>query len=816
MDVTFLYAPQKLVKTITQTADGKIHKSQYPLAKHFTSHTVEINTLVDLHKSIASHAVDPRKPCALKGRIAREITDESRRNSTSTADRTQWVVLDPDEAPFTSAEEMMRALKLQDVSYIVQYSSSHKLTQSKKLSAHIFIMLDAPVPAPTLKSWLMQLNLETPALRNALSLSNSKAALKWPLDITSCQNDRLIYIAEPEFKGMKSPIKTSERIQYVKKQRERLDISRITEKPIDALKKEARIELNRLQDAAGITPNKKASRMNGEHLVQYGAIEASDWEVVDDDGEFVRLNLNGGDSAAYWHYRNDFELLHNFKGEDSLKMKEVLPNYYKELVSRQKEENARIRAERSTPAKSEEGDTILCFREKQTGSYWNGTYNAGLNKLDLFPAKNERQCDHFLASHGQPPLDYIPVWQRIFNPTTDKIVDPDELTINMWSPSELMKNHAKIKDPERKGFPIIQRIIDSAVGTGPIQEHFLNWLAVIAQHRTKPRTAWILHGTQGTGKGLLIHKVIAKILGPKYVVTRMQNELRSDFTGFVEFALVVFIDEISVNSLDAGGELEEKLKYQITEPIVPIRKMRTDTYEVPSYTGWIFGSNKNQPVTIPRNDRRYNVGTFQRAPLKITEGEVENGITRELQTFTDYIMSRKADKAVAAVPLQTEDRDQIMELSETSLDQTANAINYGRLEDMWDAMPDEKMWAAIAHSSSTPVETYTFVNVMRRSVKDCYENKVTRISRDELGHIFEYCVGGAPKSPNKLTRYLSHHGVKTKRIRVEGSERFYGIEVKWEASTEFLNSVYKPAKPQPRPRGERALRVVEGNKRKSS
>ena len=152
MDVTFLYAPQKLVKTITQTADGKIHKSPYPLAKHFTSKTVEIHTPADLFRAITAHATEPRKPCILKGRIAREITDESRRNTTNTADRTQWIVLDPDEAPFTSAEEMMRALKLQDVSYIVQYSSSHKLTQSKKLSAHIFIMLDRPVPAPTLKA----------------------------------------------------------------------------------------------------------------------------------------------------------------------------------------------------------------------------------------------------------------------------------------------------------------------------------------------------------------------------------------------------------------------------------------------------------------------------------------------------------------------------------------------------------------------------------------------------------------------------------------------------------------------------------------
>ena len=49
MDVTFLYAPQRLVKTITQLANGEIQKSAYPHAKSFTSEMVEVNTLLDLY-----------------------------------------------------------------------------------------------------------------------------------------------------------------------------------------------------------------------------------------------------------------------------------------------------------------------------------------------------------------------------------------------------------------------------------------------------------------------------------------------------------------------------------------------------------------------------------------------------------------------------------------------------------------------------------------------------------------------------------------------------------------------------------------------
>ena len=362
MDVTFLYAPQRLVKTISLLANGEIRKSAYPHAKNFTSEKVNVTDLLGFYKQLTARATDPRKPCLLKGQLNRPLQGESRRNSTSTNDKTQFLVLDPDEAPFSSPDELMRAIGLGDISYIVQYSSSYKLSKSRKLSAHIFIMLDRPISAPALKAWLMQKNLEVPALKSALTLSNSQHALRWTLDITSCQNDRLIYIAEPDFHGMKSPVKPSERILYVKKEHDRLDISKLSEKPLDALKKDAREEINRLRAAAGLAAITRKPRMQGEYSVQFGANEINEWDVVDDDGEFVRLNLNGGDSAAYWHYKDDFELLHNFKGEDSLKLKEVLPEYYRELVETKKQKQKDIKAQKSkaNEAISDEGDQLPC------------------------------------------------------------------------------------------------------------------------------------------------------------------------------------------------------------------------------------------------------------------------------------------------------------------------------------------------------------------------------------------------------------------------------------------------------------------------
>ena len=145
--LTFLSASLPLTKTIEKLADGTIHKTPYPLVSAFTSETVDIKNITEMHAAILHRASSPKKPCLLKGTLVRDLVCESRKNTTQTNDKTQWVCLDIDDAKFSSPDEVMRALALDDISYIVQYSSSYKLT-NKNLSCHIFFVLSQPLPAP--------------------------------------------------------------------------------------------------------------------------------------------------------------------------------------------------------------------------------------------------------------------------------------------------------------------------------------------------------------------------------------------------------------------------------------------------------------------------------------------------------------------------------------------------------------------------------------------------------------------------------------------------------------------------------------------
>ena len=762
MKLTFLSAAVPLTKTIT-LKDGVISKQSYPLQNKFTSTTTKIKTLSELYKTLKTNSQHPDKPCLLKGEIQKQLENESRKYSTRTNTPTSMVVFDMDRAPFNSPDEFMHAIGIDDISYVVQYSASYKINKKDKtLSCHIFCLLSSPRPAPELKAWLMHLNLSTDVLRNALTLSNSTHALHWSLDITCCQNDKLIYIAEPTFVGMKSPIPPDERIQFVKRTIDTLPVERIALRPMDTLKKAQRTLLNELQTAAGITPNKSKTKMVGEYEVQPGVGEIAQYQVTD-CGEYNRLNLNGGDSNAYYHRKDDPILLHNFKGEPSVYIKEILPQYYADLL------RARSALE-ATPNAS--GDILLAYRDKVTAAYHKGTWNEGTQNLELYTVKSRDQLADFLLSHGRALGDFVPEWSTTFDPQNPIIFDEVNHTINLFAPTNFMRQ----KKAPYQNFPAIQRIINSAVGTKEIQTHFLNWLAFMFQTRKKPLTSWILHGTFGTGKGMLVNKIIAPLFGPKYVHQMRASELNEKYNSWLETSLIVFVDEIEADMFTNPKGAESDLRNYITEPNITIRRMRTDPYMVSNYTGFIFSSNKRQPVHIPIGDRRFNVGAYQRERFYPTDEELL-ALPKELKAFANFLLNYKVCEKTAHSILQTDERQAIQQLSVTSVDQIANDILNGNLRGLIDALPDAKLMAEMGVQNPTAA---AYISIIKRFAEDLNNGtSPSRITRDELAVIFTHCVGKVPEGTHKFTAYLRHHGIATKKMRID-DDTPRGIETVWE------------------------------------
>ena len=126
--------------------------------------------------------------------------------------------------------------------------------------------------------------------------------------------------------------------------------------------------------------------------------------------------------------------------------------------------------------------------------------------------------------------------------------------------------------------------------------------------------------------------------------------------------------------------------------------------------------------------------------------------------------------------LQTTDRALVQELGVTSVDETAQAILKEDLNLLVNAMADEKLLASL---NAVDMTASAYSTLIKRFITE----ETSKISRDELKVIFTHCVGQVPTGANKFTRYLQHHGLYTKRLRI-GNDLHYGIETEWKIPQE--------------------------------
>lgn len=758
MIVHFLEAFTPLTKSFERDASGTLTKTPYPFVWEFTSHDEEVKDLGDLETALKAHAAQGH--CLLKGSLTKPLVKESRAGSTQTGSDTQLLVLDLDGLPATFTDSngttvpvtldmFLQALGLGDYSYVVQWSASYGIA-NHDLRCHVFMLLDRPYAAPLLKQWLVQKNHETPLLTESMGLTKTGNAISWPLDVSACQNDKLIYIAPPKLKNLKDPVPKKDRIKLVTRKHAVLSLSgQINSTDKNRALTTKRIE--ELRDAAGLPKRKITYKMHGNTEVMVKPDTCVVTEMKQERG-FVYFNLNGGDSWAYYHPENNPDYIYSFKGETAYITKELLPEYWAQICSQ--------------PKVNSSGELYLAFCDRSTGAYWRGTYNQTTDDLVLHPAKNETQVRHFAKQYGVPLGDFIPEWDLSFDPHDNVRVDPQNRTVNYFRPtSYMLATPAKVTQVPKT----INKVITHALGGEPdTVDHFLNWLAFILQTRDKAKTAWILHGVPGTGKGVLTHNILRPLFGAAQTATRRMEELNEPYNHWMKTSLMVFIDEVQTKALQNERGVMAKLKNFITEINVVIREMYHGGHECRSYCNFIFMSNMPDPVSIDRHDRRFNVGKYQPIALKDALGPqamktLGTDIEKELQAFHDYLMTRKVDTTAASTPLETEDRATMISISESSVDTVARALLEGDFSFLVDQLPSDTAYMSNAVEFNK-VENY---RATLRSALDRMDRKNGACSfhREDLRTIFDYCVGGMPTTPNKFTSLLKHHRIHISKVR---------------------------------------------------
>lgn len=760
MKTFFLSADKPIVKSYElDPKTGELIKHSYPFVYEVTSHEENIPDLKTLATVMGKYA--KLGACMLKGQLSRPLVAESRKGSTDPDQKTDWICLDLDGVDnYQTVDLFLDDIGCGDTDHVVQWSSSMGVENKAGFRCHIFMKLAQPVHPQMLKYWLQGINLSVDTLSSQLELTKTGNSLRWPLDVTTCQNDKLLYIAPPKLgPGIKDPYPKNTRISFQKRSKQLL----VLPYPLptkDSIRERVDVKVNELRVQAHLPVRKKTKyKFSGGTEYLQNPDQATITGQKTERG-FVYFNLNGGDSWAYYHPEDRPEFILNFKGEPAYKTEELLPEYWASLQSA---------AASYTP--NSQGLIHFAFRDFRSSNYYNGSYNTATDKLTLAMAKNESQIRQYAKQHGLALGECVPDWNLVWNPNSPLVVNSNTCELNVYEPSQLSLNYKPGAHRAPTVPPTIKKVIDHVLGYDqPTIDHFMNWLACVVQYLTKTGTAWVWQGTQGTGKGVLFHSIITPLMGEPNVVAKRFEEIESEFTGFMENKFIAFIDEIEAGKSLYHSKITAKLKNLIVEPHISIRKMYHPAYMAPNYASMIFASNKNAPVEVPPDDRRFNVGPYQKQPIQLTATEVDDLIPKELPEFYAYLRAYPADQARARTPLQSQARTNLIQVNRTAIDTVSDAILAGNLEFLWDHMPSDAR-----QLNPTQQIRYT---PFRELVVDLVTHQDPKLTRDDLYVIMEWCVGGMPQSPHKFTAVLKHHNLPLTQVW-KNNRNVRGIHVNW-------------------------------------
>lgn len=768
MQLTFLKAEVPLTKKFEKRSDGSFVGGAYPGVTNFTSHVEEVSSSAEFAERLKHHAATGH--CLLTNSLTRPIKNESRAKLSNKNERREWILLDVDGlADVTSVEDfVMRVLPSQfhNVSYIAQYSPSHGIKAG--IRAHVYFLLNDLVDVRAVEAWLVDLNLSHAILSNSVTLSASNLALSYPLDRVASRNGRIIYITAPECVGFEDPV--PERITHVAKGYDRVSFPFASITPTEIAQR-VRDKVNELRAAKSLPISRKKDHIRtNEHgqeflhddLVEPGYI--SSWE--EDNDRFMRCNINGGDSFAYYYHRDQEDpYLHNFKGEPSIKLRLFDPAYYREHVVPHFEEMAKTMPR------------PFVFRDRATDKYFAGTRRGDevLEQPEVI-GSDKKIGDYFVQKGLTSPPAVIETWDRVFDPTLMEQYNEDALVFNTWRPTEYQKNTlycSRIPDT-------IAKIIHHVTGNDDETfEHFINWVAYIQQYRTKTGTAWVLHGVPGTGKGLLFHHILRPIFGPDYCAVKQIKDLTDRFNGWMEQTILCNVDEANAEDLSYDSkEIVNALKNWITEPYQNVRHMQAVAKQCRSWINFVFTTNDFGILPIQEGDRRFNVAPRQLTKLEITPEEVAQ-IDEELASFSAYLMHYKVDVQMAHRPLDNWAKLELQQAARSSIEEFFFALGHGDLEYFIEG----------THEDSSE---YTQLNIFKEAVAEWIEDaKAERPSQVTLPQLKAAHIVMCREKGMKGAAFRSmcaKRGHPVKQMRV-GEDRWRGWEVEWKQTPDLKRTL---------------------------
>ena len=514
--------------------------------------------------------------------------------------------------------------------------------------------------------------------------------------------------------------------------------------------------------------------------------------IVDETSfPYIRCNINGGDSGAYYFNMSKPTYMYNFKDEPLFEIEKADKDFYVSIFDRYEERLEEV------------GHAIkpIVLRDYSTDTFFNGVYDPNTKQFakeyPLTPvAKNN--IEDFFMNHGKVPHDFIPDGRVIFDPTSnEEAINFNQVPyyVNTYQRSDYVRNAKTPSAPLEIGHgqrikdicPLIHTIIYHILGNGDEEyERFINWLAYIYQTRKKTGVSWVLTGTQGTGKGIFYSKILRGLFGTPHVPMKFLQSMEEQFNLYMRDALFLVVDEFHMASASSSaGKMADKLKNQITEPTITIRGMRSNQVEVESYTNYLFLTNRVDAVNIETGDRRYNIAPKQEEKLldkfpgiakQLDSGKLE----KELYDFAGLMQTYKVDANLAKTAINNLAKEQMRNVSMSVFEEFCQALKEGKLSYFTDILDINT--ATVLHSNE--------IEAAQRLVKSWIATATDPfavIPMEHLRTVFHVQTEQNPRlSQREFTKRMSRNGVETERKRPYGANRdasvIRGVVTTWQSN----------------------------------
>lgn len=169
--------------------------------------------------------------------------------------------------------------------------------------------------------------------------------------------------------------------------------------------------------------------------------------------------------------------------------------------------------------------------------------------------------------------------------------------------------------------------VDAGVTTG--RQYLQCWIASLFRDPFQPLPYLFLFGPENSGKSIL-HEAISLMVTRGVVKADRSLTSTSEFNGELEGCILAVVEEKNISATPGA---HNRIKDLVTSPTISIRRMRSDSYEVPNTSHWIQCANSPDFCPVFPGDTRITMLYVEGIQKEIPKPALKKALQDEAPFF---------------------------------------------------------------------------------------------------------------------------------------------------------------------------------------